>query len=174
MEHYILQNNAINVYQKYFQELEPAPPVEKSSCRTVNVYRDQNSVKRPISFLSWSADGGARLAATHCDLEFPLTPVEQCTHSYIWDIENPNKPQLTIIPHSPLCCLEFNPRDPNTLVGGLMNGQVAAFDIRRGSEPYESCPMDQSHCDPVRNVLHINSKTGTEFFSSSTDGQVKW
>mgnify|MGYP005607640267 CR=1 FL=1 len=48
---------------------------------------------------------------------------------------------------------------------------MAAFDIRRG---YEICPMHQAHTDPVRNVLHINSKTGTEFFSSSADGQVKW
>lgn len=86
MEHYILQNNAINVYQTYFKELDPAPPVERSSCRTINVYRDINPVKRPVTFLSWSADGGARLAATHCDLEFQRSPFDQCTHSYIWDI----------------------------------------------------------------------------------------
>lgn len=88
MEHYILQNNAINVYQKYFLDLDPAPPIEKSSCRTINVYRDQHSTKRPITFLSWSADNGARLAATHCDLEFHTSPIDQCTHSYIWDIGN--------------------------------------------------------------------------------------
>lgn len=34
--------------------------------------------------------------------------------------------------------------------------------------------LETSHRDPVYNVLWINSKSGTEFFSSSTDGQVKW
>lgn len=32
--------------------------------------------------------------------------------------------------------------------------------------------LETSHRDPVYNVLWINSKSGTEFFSSSTDGQV--
>ena len=32
--------------------------------------------------------------------------------------------------------------------------------------------LENSHRDPVYNVLWINSKSGTEFFSSSTDGQV--
>lgn len=42
MEHYIYQNNAVNIYENYFENLDPAPLVEKCSSRTVNVYRDPN------------------------------------------------------------------------------------------------------------------------------------
>lgn len=34
--------------------------------------------------------------------------------------------------------------------------------------------MEISHRDPIRSILWINSKSGTEFFSASTDGQLKW
>ena len=42
-------------------------------------------------------------------------------HSYIWDINNPNTPDFELIPSSPLCCLEYNPKDPHVLVGGSYN-----------------------------------------------------
>lgn len=39
-------------------------------------------------------------------------------------LENPNRPELVIDAGVPIVCLEYNPRDVNTLVGGLYNGQV--------------------------------------------------
>ena len=39
-------------------------------------------------------------------------------------LENPNKPELTIKPISPLVCLEYNPKDSHILVGGCYNGQI--------------------------------------------------
>ena len=33
---------------------------------------------------------------------------------------------------------------------------------------------DNSHRDPVHQATWIQSKTGTDFFSTSTDGIVKW
>lgn len=36
----ILQNNAVNIFEEYFEGLEPAPIVEKSSARTMYVYKD--------------------------------------------------------------------------------------------------------------------------------------
>lgn len=71
-------------------------------------------------------------------------------------------------------CLEYNQKDPNCLVSGQFNGQVAMWDTRRSNEPCEYSVIENSHRDPVHNVLWINSKTGTEFFSGSTDGQLKW
>jgi hypothetical protein len=41
-----------------------------------------------------------------------------------YHLENPNKPELTLKPISPLVCIEFNPKDTNVLVGGCYNGQV--------------------------------------------------
>lgn len=72
----------------------------------------------------------------------------------------------------PILTIEYNPKDNNSLIGGLMSGQVALWDIRRGSDPVEVSAVENSHRDTCDNVLWINSKTGTEFFSSSKDGQV--
>ena len=72
----------------------------------------------------------------------------------------------------PMVALEYNPKDSNILVSGLMTGQIAVWDIRRASGPAEISSIDKSHRDPCNKVLWINSKTGTEFFSASKDGQV--
>lgn len=88
-------------------------------------------------------------------------------------LENPNKPEVTLQPDIPIVCLEYNPKDSHSLVSGLFNGQLAFWDLRKGSEPVEMSPPECSHKDPVFNALWINSKSGTEFFSSSPDGQVR-
>lgn len=38
----------------------------------------------------------------------------------------------------------------------------------------EVSPIEHSHRDPAYKVIWIQSKTGTECFSASTDGQVLW
>jgi dynein intermediate chain 2 len=38
--------------------------------------------------------------------------------------ENPNKPEITLKPVSPLVCLEYNPKDSHILLGGCYNGQI--------------------------------------------------
>lgn len=40
VESCINQNNAVNIYENYFEDSEPAPLVDRSSSRTVYVYRD--------------------------------------------------------------------------------------------------------------------------------------
>lgn len=39
-------------------------------------------------------------------------------------IENPNKPEITLKPSSPLVTLEYNPKDSHVLIGGCYNGQI--------------------------------------------------
>ena len=48
------------------------------------------------------------------------------------------------------------------------------FDLRRGSRPVEQSSIESSHREPVRNALWVQSKTGTEFFSGTTDGHIHW
>ena len=48
--------------------------------------------------------------------------------SYIWDVENPNKPELTLKPPSMAVCVEYNPKDPNQILSGLHSGQVCFWD----------------------------------------------
>lgn len=51
---------------------------------------------------------------------------------------------------------------------------AAYWDTRKGSQPVEMTPIEQSHRDPAYKTIWIQSKTGTECFSASTDGQVLW
>ena len=93
--------------------------------------------------------------------------------SYIWDIVNPNTPDQELSPPSPLCCLRFNPKTPDTLVGGSYNGLITFYDLRKSGST-ESSLIEKSHHDPVYDVFWITSKTGNQCASVSTDGQMLW
>lgn len=86
MEHCILQNNAINIYELYFDEDEDIIPVyEQHNYKTLNVFRDPAAVKRPVQHISWSPDGGTHLATSYCNLAFEQAAnVNTC--SYIWEV----------------------------------------------------------------------------------------
>lgn len=49
---------------------------------------------------------------------------------------------------------------------------LAYWDTRRGSQPVELSSVEHSHRDPVYKIIWLQSKTGTDTFSASTDGQV--
>ncbi|XP_076639705.1 dynein axonemal intermediate chain 2 [Colletes latitarsis] len=173
IEHCILQNNTCNIYEQYFSYMEPISLTQKAYSRTVNVYRDVSAIKRQITHLSWSPDQGNYFAASYCNTDFKKG-VNDNPVSYIWNIESPNTPCLTLKPFCPILTLEYNSKDSNILVSGLMTGQVSCWDIRKGSEPVETSSVEFSHRDLCNKVLWINSKTGTEFFSASKDGQIMW
>lgn len=174
MEHCIRQNNAIDIYEDYFADLEIEETEETPSAKTINVFRDPNEIKRTATHLSWYPDGARKLAVAYSNLEFQRSSADTSLDSYIWDIENPNKPEFTLKPVSPLVCLEYNPKDVHVLIGGCYNGQVAFWDTRKGSQAVEMSPVEHSHHDPVYKTIWLQSKTGTECFSASTDGQVLW
>jgi hypothetical protein len=85
---------------------------------------DPNPTKRTATYLSWYPDGGRKIAVAYSMLQFQQMPAGMCLDSYIWDVENPNSPDMAITPSSPLVALKYNPKDPHTLVGGSYNGQV--------------------------------------------------
>ncbi|XP_064789134.1 dynein axonemal intermediate chain 2-like isoform X2 [Oncorhynchus masou masou] len=173
MEHCIKQNNAINIYQEYFEEEEVVEESEEQpSAKTINVFRDPNEIKRTATCLSWHPDGSCKLAVAYSSLGFQNISPDMSYDSYIWDIENPNKPEMTLKPVSLLVCLEYNPKDSHILVGGSYNGQIAYWDTRKGSQPVEMSTIEHSHRDPVYKVIWLQSKTGTDTFSASTDGPI--
>lgn len=174
MEHCIKQNNAIDIYEEYFTGEVADHSGEPPSAKTINVFRDPNPVTRTATSVSWYPDGGRKLAVAYSILEFQKSPAGMCLDSYIWDTENPNTPEMTISPTSPLICLEYNPKDPHVLLGGSYNGILSFWDTRKGSDPVDSSPIERSHRDPIYSASWIQSKTGTECFSVSTDGQVLW
>lgn len=171
MESLILQNNAVNIYEEYFESLDEVPPPVESKMEQVQLYKDPAKIKRPIRHVSWSTDDGSKISTAHAVLtKNPTIPLS----SYIWDVENPNAPLSILNPPSPILCLEFNPRDPLILTSGLMNGQVAVWDYRYPKDPVALSVQEVSHQNRCNTVLWINSKSGREFFSGGSDGQVFW
>ena len=57
---------------------------------------------------------------------------------------------------------------------GQYNGQFTVYDMRKGNSAAETTPVDISHRDPVYDLAWLQSKTGTESMTVSTDGQVLW
>lgn len=85
MEHCILQNNACNIYEQYFADVETEPLIQRAFSRTVNVYRDPVTAKRQITHLSWSPDQGNRFAASYCGAN--VQKISSCSSmSYIWEV----------------------------------------------------------------------------------------
>ncbi|KAJ3116690.1 Dynein intermediate chain 2, axonemal [Phlyctochytrium bullatum] len=174
MEHCIKQNNAIDIYEEYFVDMPDSTVVEPPSAKSLNVYRDPNKIKRAASFVSWYPDEGHKIAVAYSILQFQQMPANICLDSYIWDVENPNVPDQTLTPPSPLVCVAYNPKDPHILVGGSYNGLLSFWDTRKGPFPVDTSAIQKSHRDPVYNLSWVQSKSGSEFFSVSTDGQVLW
>lgn len=100
--------------------------------------------------------------------------------SYIWNLNNPNFPEKTLMPRqAPLCCMAFNHKSPEIIVGGCYNGSLVWFDTRQGDssgviKPFRESNLEKSHHDPVYNVEWTQTKSGTECVSSSTDGRILW
>nr|XP_061836884.1 dynein axonemal intermediate chain 2-like isoform X1 [Nerophis lumbriciformis] len=169
------QNNAVDIYEQYFEDAELLDEIQEApSTKTVNILRDPNQLKRTVTSLSWDPNGGRSLAAAYSCLESQKTTADMSKHSYIWNIENPNKPQMTLEPESQLICLEYNPNDLHTLISGCCNGQIAFWDTREGNHPVNVSAMEYGHRDPVYKTVWLQSETGTEALSGSTDGQIMW
>lgn len=172
MEHYVFQNNAIDMYQSYYKEMKLQPDIERIGMRTVNVYRDDNN--RPVSSISWEAESSYHFAVSYVDfLDFFRTP-RSIIDANLWDVENANSPEATLQPHTTLLDLQYSPRDPNLLIGGFLSGQVGSFDKRKAGAPTGVSAPHVAHRDFVRHVKFINTKSGVEFFSSGPDGVCKW
>ena len=118
LEKYLKQNNAIDIYDSYFGEVQDAreasgPP----SAKTVTVFKDPSPVKRTAAALSWLGDG-KKLAVAYCNLRFQGKSEGMTTNSHIWDVLNPNEPVETLSPASPLCSIEYYTKDPHLIAGG--------------------------------------------------------
>lgn len=181
----IKQNNTIDIYEEYFQGNTVDHSSEPPSAKGLAVFRDPNDVKRTATSINWHPDPSApaKIAVSYSILNFQDQRFtgRLPQQSYVWDVLNPNTPDAELVPPSPLCCLRFNPKNTDTLVGGSYNGLITFYDLRKpgGSAskdivPTSSSLIEKSHHDPVYEVFWINSKTGNQCVSVSTDGQMLW
>ncbi|NWV43220.1 DNAI2 protein, partial [Grantiella picta] len=174
MEHYIRQNNAIDIYEEYFPEEEGDDEEEHPYAKTIIVLRDPNTTKRMATRLSWHPDGNRAVAVAYCSLDFQDSRKDMSFDSYVWDLESPYNPELTLKPSSPMVTLEYNSKDWHHVLGGCYNGQIVLWDTRKGGLPVEITPVDFSHREPVYGACWLLSRTGSECLTGSTDGKVLW
>jgi len=145
------------------------------------IFKDPNPVKRAATKIAWQPDQSElRVGVTYAMLRFQQMPNDMPRESYIWNLQNPNFPEKTLLPPSPLCCMSFNNKSPEIIVGGSYNGSISLFDTRQGNsagviKPFKTSILEKSHHDPVYNVEWTAiGKSGSECVSSSTDGRVLW
>lgn len=179
VEKCVKQNNSIDMFEEYFADDKDVDhSSEPPTVKTITIFKDPNKLVRPVSSICWHPENRYRIASLHCDLSFESMNVSEfnaCLDSYLWDINNPNRPYYTINPVSPICCLSFNKKNSDSFVCGCYNGIIAVWDLRKsGNKCVESTVIEQTHKDPVYDVEWIQSRTGTEFVSVSTDGTIRW
>ncbi|NWH73409.1 DNAI2 protein, partial [Piaya cayana] len=176
MEYYVKQNNAIDIYEQYFADDEDVTELqgEDPSAKTINIIRDPNTIKRTATCLSWHPNEHQKLAVAYSSLEFQRNVKDMSFDSYIWDVEKKTNPEMVLSPPSPLVTLKYNPKDPHLLLGGSYKGLMGFWDTRKGSLPVEISTIELGHREPVYGAFWLQSNTGTECFSASTDGQVLW
>mmetsp|Transcript_15613 Transcript_15613/g.20256 ORF Transcript_15613/g.20256 Transcript_15613/m.20256 type:complete len:371 (+) Transcript_15613:147-1259(+) len=87
---------------------------------------------------------------------------------------NPSTPNRELAPPSPMGCIKYNPKHPELVLGGCLNGLVAVFDLRKQGSAGETSEIEHSHHDPVSSVFWISSKSGNSCASVSTDGRLLW
>ncbi|TRY99004.1 hypothetical protein DNTS_034814 [Danionella cerebrum] len=133
---------------------------------------DPNKQKRAATSLSWHPVRNQTLAVAYSCMEHQTSSETMSFDSYIWNIENNHKPEMTLKPTSPIVCLEYNLKSDDILIGGCYNGQIGYWDTRSGSKSVSMSPVEQSHKDPVFKVVWLQSNVATDAFSASTDGQV--
>lgn len=128
LEHNLRQNISIDMYGQYF----PASGVSEAldngqfSAKIVTVFKDPiTSFNRSAVDISWQPPDGKKLAVAYGILQFQQMPVNMPMDSFIWDVSNPNVPEMKITPISPICCLDFSPKDTNTIICGCYNGVVS-------------------------------------------------
>jgi len=169
------QNATVNIHEVYFEgdqeDHSSAPP----SAKSLAVLRDPNELKRTAAKIAWQPGSNSRIGVAYAVMNFQdkrFSAERLSLDSYIWDITQPNSPERCIHPPSPLCCMAFNNKQHDTIAGGSYNGLASVYDLRREQPLVAQSEISTSHHDPIYDAYWISSKTGSQFTTISTDGQL--
>jgi len=176
---YLDQNRTIDMFEDYFQGENVSHQMQTMHASTVAVFKDPvgETDTRHITKISWHPEGPHRFVASYAILRFQRMDDSLPRMSYIWDVENPNQPTGELNSTSPLISIAYQPKNVDVLAGGCYNGLVMCYDTRAGgggSKPVAKTSFENSHYDPVYDLVWLQSKTQSECVTCSTDGQVLW
>jgi len=166
------QNSTIDLFEHYFFMEEPEHLPENMSMKTVGVFKDPAEEKRTITKIGWHPEGPTKLVGSYSNLRFQRMTDEMPMSSFIWDITERNVPLTELRTPSALVCTQFNHKNSDMLLSGCYNGILNLYDLRKGPTPAGKSSVEVSHYDPVYDVVWLQSKTGTEVASVSSDGRL--
>lgn len=170
----ICENNAVNIFQKYFPDGDGQDvncvDFSMNVIRQFNCPASKNVVANRIHFNPKLSDEMV-VSISHAD--FPHS-TDEILESYVWKIELSNQPLLVLNSDSVLVQLEYNSKDSFIIAGGRFNGTVCLYDTRAGGDIQERSVREYSHKDAINSLLWSQSKQNTEFFTGSSDGHVMW
>merc|ERR1712232_400320 len=166
------QNNTIDLFEHYFHGEEPEHLPENLTMKTVALFKDPSDEKRSVTKISWHPEGPTKLVGSYSNLRFQRMSEEMPMASFIWDVSERNVPLTELRTTSPLIATQFNHKNSDCLVGGCYTGVLNYYDLRKGPTPLAKSVVEVSHYDPVYDVVWLQSKTGTECASVSSDGRL--
>lgn len=166
------QSTTIDLFEIYFQGEEPDHLPENLTMKTVALFKDPSEEKRSVTKIGWHPEGPTKLVGSYSNLRFQRTSDDIPLASFIWDIAERNSPLMELRVSSPLLCCQYNYKNPDFLVGGSYNGLINYYDLRKGPAPVAKSSVEVGHWDPVYDVVWLQSKTGTECASVSSDGRL--
>lgn len=140
MDVFLRQNVALDVYENYFSERKYdlttvfRRSMAESSATILTVLKDPCAdFKRAALDISWFPTDGSKVAVAYSVLHSQHIPEGLDYRSCVWDIRNPNTPELFLAPSSPLTCLEYNQRDTPYIISGASNGALCMLAWERTS-----------------------------------------
>jgi dynein intermediate chain 2 len=170
------QNVTIDLFEHYFLDEEPDNLPQSLTMKTVALYKDPAEEKRSVTKIGWHPEmqGGApgKLVGSYSNLRFQRMTEEMPAASFIWDINERNVPLTELRSQSPMVCCQFNNKQTDWLLGGCYNGILNWYDLKRGPSPCMKSKVEVSHYDPIYDVVWMQSKTGQECASVSSDGRL--
>jgi len=166
------QNNTIDLFEIYFQNEEPDHMPENLTMKTVALFKDVSDESRSVTKIGWHPEGPTKIVGSYSNLRFQRMSEDMPVASFIWDINERNIPVMELRCSSPLICCQYNHKHPDLLIGGSYSGLINYYDLRRGPAPVAKSSVEVTHYDPVYDALWLQSKTGTESASVSSDGRL--
>jgi len=166
------QNNTIDLFEIYFQNQEPDHMPENLTMKTIALFKDVSDESRSVTKIGWHPEGPTKIVGSYSNLRFQRMSEDMPMASFIWDINERNTPVMELRCTSPLICCQYNHKNPDLLIGGSYSGLVNYYDLRRGPAPVAKSSVEVTHYDPVFDVVWLQSKTGTESASVSSDGRL--
>ncbi|KAG2378979.1 hypothetical protein C9374_007617 [Naegleria lovaniensis] len=146
------QNTTLDIFKDDFAELKIGDDSfigTKSESQFIEIQSFPHAVSkiRKISSLDWQPNNKAVLAISTIDIrDFSTRVLEggkpSISNVYIWSFQDPTYPSYILNAPMDVNCLQFNPSNPNILVGGMINGQVILWDIEHGEKEFEKIEID--------------------------------